>query len=510
MKNQILVGLLFLASAVILSANIGGYSLYLLDEVKNAECAREMYETGNWVTPTFNYQLRTDKPPLHYYFMSLAYLMFGVSEFSARIFSVIFGVLTLFITYRFAKIHISGNAAIYTTLVLLSSVGFILQFRMAVPDPYLVFFTTAGLLGFYHGFHSSNHHWLILAYLSIGLAILSKGPVGLLIPFLVILLYVLKFERTNWRKTYPWVATVIILAISLPWFVLVGLETEGEWVKEFFIEHNFARYLSTEEGHGGSVLLTPLFFLLMLMPLGVFLVPAIIWVLKNSNDQLSVYCLVIVSVITLFFSLSSTKLPNYVSPALPFAAIIIGRYFSESKPDLKILIPWLLALLLITGSALTVPAQINSEIILPKDWLLIIGLPLGTFPGMFFIWKERLFVGILSIAMSSVSTIVLLFYSLVPRIDRQNPVQLSMGSIRTAQYLAAYHIFNPSYSFYLKKEIEVFVDRNNLEEYLNQHEGVVVLTRSSVLSDLKRFDLDTLIVAPDLFEKTSSAILIEK
>lgn len=510
MKNQVLIGLLFLASILILSANIGGYSVYLLDEAKNAECAREMYETGNWITPTFNYQLRTDKPPLHYYFMSLAYFLFGVSEFSARIFSVIFGVLTLFITYRFTKIHISSSAAIYTTLVLLSSVGFILQFHMAVPDPYLVFFTTAGLLGFYHGFKRSNSRWLILAYISIGLAILSKGPVGLLIPFLVILLYILKFERAKWRNANPRMAVMIILAVSLPWFVLVSFETDGEWIKGFFIEHNVDRYLSTKEGHGGSVFLTPLFFLLMLMPLGVFIVPAMIWVIKKSQDQLSIFCLITISIIILFFSFSSTKLPNYVSPALPFAAIIIGRYFSESNSDFKVLRIWLLPLLLITGSILVATTQNNSEMILSNDWLFTVGLPLGVIVGIYFVWKQRLLVGVTSIATSSMLTVGVLFYSLVPRIDKQNPVQLSMDDIGTTQNLAAYHIFNPSYSFYLRREIKVFVDRNDLEKYLGEHEEAVVLTRFNVLPDLKSFNLDTLIVAQDLFERTSSVVLKKK
>ena len=90
---------IFFISFFIFSANIWGLSIYSLDEAKNSECAREMLERGDLIVPTFNYQLRTDKPPLHYYFMIVAYKLFGVNEFSARFFSSVFGALTVLITF---------------------------------------------------------------------------------------------------------------------------------------------------------------------------------------------------------------------------------------------------------------------------------------------------------------------------------------------------------------------------------------------------------------------------
>ncbi len=89
--------------ALLLFIRLGATPIYILDEAKNAQCAREMLQKGDWIVPTFNNELRTDKPPLHYFFMMLAYKVFGINEFAARFFSVVMGLLTVFLTYLFTK-----------------------------------------------------------------------------------------------------------------------------------------------------------------------------------------------------------------------------------------------------------------------------------------------------------------------------------------------------------------------------------------------------------------------
>src|SRR6478752_9922944 len=93
MNKNLLI--LLAVSVVVFFANIGGTSIYVLDEAKNAGCAMEMYQRGDWVVPTFNGVLRTDKPPLHYYFMKVAYGIFGINSFSARVFSSLMGIFTV-------------------------------------------------------------------------------------------------------------------------------------------------------------------------------------------------------------------------------------------------------------------------------------------------------------------------------------------------------------------------------------------------------------------------------
>ncbi len=94
---------MFGAVAAILIIRLGATPIYILDEAKNAQCAREMLQRGDFIVPTFNGELRVDKPPLHYFFMMAAYKMFGINEFAARFFSVIMGLLTIW--FRFGYIN---------------------------------------------------------------------------------------------------------------------------------------------------------------------------------------------------------------------------------------------------------------------------------------------------------------------------------------------------------------------------------------------------------------------
>src|SRR5690606_10874336 len=119
------------------------------DEAKNAEAAREMLEQGEWVVPTFNYELRTDKPPAHYYFMMLSYSIFGVNEWAARFFSAIMGSATILLTFWFGARYFNRQTGVWAAMALLASLHFNIQFHMSVPDPYLISFFTASLFFFY-------------------------------------------------------------------------------------------------------------------------------------------------------------------------------------------------------------------------------------------------------------------------------------------------------------------------------------------------------------------------
>ena len=128
--------------ALLLLVRLGATPIYILDEAKNAQCAREMLQRGDWIVPTFNNELRTDKPPLHYFFMMAAYSMFGVNEFAARFFSAVMGLLTVLVTYLYTKKHTNAFTAFCSASVLILSTHFLFEFRLAVPDPYLIFFSS--------------------------------------------------------------------------------------------------------------------------------------------------------------------------------------------------------------------------------------------------------------------------------------------------------------------------------------------------------------------------------
>jgi len=252
-KNQLII--IVCASVLVLFANIWGYPIYILDEVKNAQCASEMLESENFIVPTFNGALRSDKPPLHYYFMILGYKLFGVGALGARFFSAIFGVLIVCMTFVISRKYMTEKAGKVATVALLSSVGFAFQFHLATPDAYLVFFMTSALFAYFHFFKSGKKTFLYLTYLAIALATFTKGPVGIVIPGASIFFFLIakkKLKKKEINKLLLWKGAMIVLLINLPWYLSVHLMTDGQWTEEFFLYHNFGRYTSSEIGHGSA------------------------------------------------------------------------------------------------------------------------------------------------------------------------------------------------------------------------------------------------------------------
>ncbi|WP_162416966.1 ArnT family glycosyltransferase [Cyclobacterium roseum] len=174
---------LILASFVIHFSNIGGYSIYALDEAKNATAAIEMWQSNEWILPTFNSEPRYDKPPLHYYAFSLAYYWFGISPFASRFFPALLGFCCIWLVYGFTNIALNKNSAFWAAFVLCCTPHWVIQFHMAVPDAFLIFFLTCSLLSFYTYLAREKKpiHLILMAYASLGLAVLSKGPVALVL-----------------------------------------------------------------------------------------------------------------------------------------------------------------------------------------------------------------------------------------------------------------------------------------------------------------------------------------
>ncbi|MDP4205754.1 MAG: glycosyltransferase family 39 protein, partial [Bacteroidota bacterium] len=277
-NNKRLPLILFVTAIILFSANIGGMSIYMLDEAKNSECAREMLEQKDFVVPTFNYELRTDKPPLHYYFMMASYKIFGVNEFGARFFSAVFGALTVLITFLYSRRFINKETGLWAAIVLIASIHMVLQFHLAVPDPYLVFFFCWTLFLFIAAYKDRKTWEVYLFYAAAGLGVLAKGPVVVAIPGLAILVFLIMKKQLNWQTIKffrPWFGILLLLAICLPWYIKVGLDTNWEWTKGFFFQHNLGRFTGEMEGHGGIFLITPGYIILGLFPFSAFIIQAV-------------------------------------------------------------------------------------------------------------------------------------------------------------------------------------------------------------------------------------------
>jgi len=509
------VVLLFLIGAVVLIGSLSSTSIYILDESKNATCAIEMMDRNDWVVPTFNGDLRTDKPVLHYYFMRMGYSLFGQNAFGARFFSGLFGLLTMLLVFRFGKRHFDEGTAFYSVLILVSSIHFMTQFHLATPDPYLIFFSTLSIVWIFQGYEARNGWMLFGGYAAMALAFLTKGPIAIAIPGGTMLTYFIISGELSFSSLARLRIHLGILALGLiagPWYYAVHEATGGEWTEGFFIKHNVSRYTDTMEGHGGFFLLMPLVLLVGMLPFTGWVLPAFrrAWKMRKGNLSLSLAASAAFFVV-FFFSFSSTKLPSYVSPALPFAALVTGYYLNQGilSHDLRKW-PWFVSFIL--GLALFVGVWIGvKQDPSLKDFnemaLFFISMPLGAGIGLWYGLRDRHRHAIRWNAAGFILATLLFHFFAFPMADRQNPVAQSIDELR-GEKVVAYKRFNPSYAFYLNRPIERIHSPAELADRLKSEPETRVISTKKHLAEIDSIPrLNLVFSQKDLFERPTTIIL---
>ena len=314
--------LVILISSAILFPEIGYMSLWDRDEACNSECAREMLVKRSFIVPYLNWELRTDKPPMEYWCMMVSYKIFGVNEFSARFPSVVAGIATAVVTYFLGECILNG-AGILAALILILSFHFPIIAKAATPDSLLLFFISFSL----YAFIRESEFW---GFVFMGLATLTKGPVGFVIPLGVKFFYDL-FNKRIYRPKK--ISVAIFLLIALPWYLAVDLKTHYRFSKGFIMYHNVTRFLKPIGGHKGPafyyILVIMLAFLPWLWPLYKGLKQCFHRSLEEKENWLFLYCWILFPLVV--FSIARTKLPNYIAPVYPAIAVVSASYLKD-KP----------------------------------------------------------------------------------------------------------------------------------------------------------------------------------
>ncbi len=497
--------------AYLLLFRLGATPIYILDEAKNAECAREMMQQHNYIVPTFNGELRTDKPPLHYFFMMAAYSIFGTTAFAARFFSAIMGLLTVLITYYYTKRLLNAFAAFCTAAILVSSTHFLFEFRLSVPDPYLIFFITLGLFSAFTWLTEKSIAQLYIAAIALALATLAKGPVAIALPGLCILLWAA--WQKKWSTVFTWhliPAGILLLAIAAPWYIAVDRATNGEWTRGFFIDNNLNRFSDPQEGHGGFFLLTLLFFVIGLLPFISFIGEVINKRWKVFNKNLVRFSSIVVLAFLVFFSIASTKLPNYAMPCYPFAAIILGNYLalllnrdiSGKKYPFYILI--VVTLIIPVAGYFAIAQEAEAAHI---NWvaLLLLATPLLFIASLFIEtrWQRKFKIIIVCYCIFNGIGLHLLY----PTLYGQNPVSKTIDMVKKQPNILCYNIYNPGYRFYLDKNVPRAFNIPTLQHWMDSTGSGIIITRTDFLDSLKTLPLTEIARHHDIFELPTTVIL---
>ena len=354
--------LTFLAIAFFYLFGLGRLPLVGPDEPRYAEAAREMFARHDFITPTIGGHPWFEKPALLYWLMMASYRLLGVSEYAARLGPALCGLLTgVFIFWlgrTVARANQSteqgnpGKLGEWSTLVFLSSLGAIAFSRAASFDIVLTMTLTGALCCFFiwdtENANRRNRRWLLAAfYFFIGLSLLAKGLVGIVLPLGIIAGHLIL--RRAWpNKTFLlsllW-GFPIALVVASSWYGPMIYRHGWTFIDQFIIQHHFARFLSNKYHHP-----QPIYFYLptiawLCVPWTLLLISGVVRStldlrVSASAGDLRSFAVLWVAVPTLFFSLSSAKLPGYILPVLPAAALLAGyeidRYI-QGKRNIRII-----------------------------------------------------------------------------------------------------------------------------------------------------------------------------
>lgn len=364
----------FLLGALTIVVYFFGLNIPLVgpDEPRYAQVAREMFERGDWITPTLGGVNWFEKPALLYWLEIASYQLFGVNEFAARFGPALFGlgtIASLWILGRFLvtqntekdeidkKSTVAKNFPFYLSLIAASTLGIIVFSRGASFDIIITFPLTAALVSFFI-WHAKNEMSvstrprvsapLLSFYFFIGVALLAKGLIGMIFPFAIVSFYYLlswRLPSKLFTLSVLW-GTIIVLAVASIWYVPVYLQNGYSFIDEFFIQHHFQRFTSNKFQHP-----QPFYFFLWILPLmtlpwlPLFIAAMVSFVrrifyqknpgtsyeargLPFSSSPLLRFSIAWLVVPLVFFSMSGSKLPGYILPSVPAAIIFTAIYIS--------------------------------------------------------------------------------------------------------------------------------------------------------------------------------------
>lgn len=338
--------------------NLGATGLIDETEPLFAEAARQMTVIGDWITPYFNGDTRFDKPILIYWLIAIGYKILSVNTLAVRLPSALsaMGLVCLsFYTLLYFGVSTHSKqqkptpqdwlcAFLGATAIALNGLMIILA-RIGTADALLAGCMGGALLSFFLGYAEGAKTrvqgvWYFAFYLLIALAILTKGPIGIVLPGLIIGAFLLYLG--NWRSVLremrPVWGSLLILIVTLPWYLLVTWRNGWSYINSFFGYHNLERFTSVVNRHWAPWYFYFLVVFIGFIPWSIYLPAAIAnqkfwqrtyWRSSDRSTQLGLFALFWFVGVFGFFTIAVTKLPHYVLPLIPAAAILVAQMWSE-------------------------------------------------------------------------------------------------------------------------------------------------------------------------------------
>lgn len=356
------IGLIVLFFGVLYFSLLGGRPLANPDEGRYTEIPREMIESGDYLTPRLNGVRYFEKPPLVYWATALGIEVFGLNEFGARFWCTAFAVFGIVATYLFSREQYGRGVAVWASITLGTSLLYMGLSQIVLLDMVITVLVSGALFAFLGasgmGTGKRKTKWLMAFYSLMGLAVMTKGLIGLVIPVAVIGIWIVVGNRWKEIPSYRLVSGLLVfLVVTVPWHVAVALENP-DFLEFYFVHEHFLRY--TTQVHSR---VEPWWFFIPIVLAGFFpwvtFLPQAIrrcfpqgWK-SIGQDRATSFLLIWIGFVVLFFSISQSKLVPYVLPIFPALAVVVGRFLGEIDGERKSIhrsilvyvgISWLLAI----------------------------------------------------------------------------------------------------------------------------------------------------------------------
>lgn len=480
------------------------------DEAYYAEASREMVESGDWLTPHFNYTDRWEKPVLYYWLTAATYTVTGPTEWAARLWSALSGFGLVLVVWAMARPGPgTASTAWLAGAMTATAFGYVSMARQALPDLPLAFCITLGIWAALdagdreRGGRPARARWA-LAGLAAGLGFLLKGPVALVVPGVVLLPLWWRERRSGWPGAGGLlVAAGVAAAIGLPWYLAMYAVHGTAYIDSFFVGDNLERFATSRFNDARSVLFYVPILLGGLVPWSAYLLTLFAPTSRtteagDARQRAESWRLVLWAAMPLlFFTLSVGKQPRYILPVLPPLAVLVAQHLSHritvagARPDP--LLRWATGitavLLALVGVALlrAQPLFVSASSTWTVLGAFLLGVCATALTAIALLGRWRLLYTALPAA-GAVLTLAIQFGAMAG--VRPEPVEEIAGLIRThrtaGEAVGQYGVFTRNLVFYMGFAQTPIFDHTQALTFLRTPARVLLVTDAGRLADLRR------------------------
>ncbi|MGH2403233.1 MAG: ArnT family glycosyltransferase [bacterium] len=485
--------LIICGALILFTYGLGTGTLWDQDEALYTDIARQIADGGDPFTLRSNGRPWFVHPPLFMWLQAATGRVFGLNEFTARIWSAISATAVVAVTFLLARLFYDSRTGLVAAAVLATTMQFLGQARLAIFDPMLLAFALSALYMYLVAYTTGSRAAQLWAWMWAGWATATKGPIGLLLPGMVVVaLWIVRREWARWREI-PLLGPAIFAVVGLPWYLIEAARHGQEFLQTavgYFLINRFFGVVQNQSG--------PWWYYVPVLLAGAFpwtghLLPTVVYHARRRDELPSQVILLWVGLTVAFYTIAATKLPNYVLPVYPLIAIGVARLALDAldgrSADAPGLVRWAFGLLLVGLAVFVAAALIFGRVEYPQQLAalrsaLVVILAVfvaGSAASLAAYLLGRPAVALAALAATVVVAVPVLVHHTLPAVEALRPLpriaRVLEGAMRPGDALAAVRMHaNASLMYYARHPVLWIETPHQLGQALCRHDRIFLVT----------------------------------